>query len=479
MIPVTTSDGSKLFVSGPCIVLKTQTPAPTVAQQMQALRPLLKADTNANITATHMKNKKTNDQNNNSSSSNSTACFTINKKNSTGSNVENEPEPMRCKRRIDFSSLGLPRPQPAAMARRNERERNRVKQVNLGFETLRQHVPQGRKNKKLSKVDTLKEAVKYIKYLHQLLQEADEEIDPSLTAAISDTITMVSRSSFVTNASVTAVPGAVSKPETVATTHTPSPVTVSTNTAAISAADLMQLTTPTTMDASTTMDFACEPATGSDLVADSASVFRLDAEAGTDRRVDFGSVADMAEVAGFGNVPQMAGSDSMDMDSHSPSHLLELAPAQPNFLLHKPPAVRDSDHQQVILNTTTTTTTVLPILAPPPPSSAAPHPSPLTFMDFTGIPTASASPTPSPDCPAGDLNPPQGFAGLQSLRMEQGCRGSEGSCPVSPSESGSRASEGPEDCLGVSEGETWQDLSADIAEWLCSKIDIDDPDVFV
>jgi len=37
-------------------------------------------------------------------------------------------------------------------ARRNERERNRVRQVNLGFDRLRQHVPQGRRNKKLSKV---------------------------------------------------------------------------------------------------------------------------------------------------------------------------------------------------------------------------------------------------------------------------------------------------------------------------------------
>ncbi|NXT73400.1 ASCL1 protein, partial [Zapornia atra] len=39
------------------------------------------------------------------------------------------PELMRCKRRLNFSGFGysLPQQQPAAVARRNERERNRVK----------------------------------------------------------------------------------------------------------------------------------------------------------------------------------------------------------------------------------------------------------------------------------------------------------------------------------------------------------------
>ncbi|GFX98516.1 achaete-scute homolog 1 [Trichonephila clavipes] len=60
-----------------------------------------------------------------------------------------------------------------AVARRNERERNRVRQVNLGFATLRQHVPNGAKSKKMSKVETLRSAVQYIKQLQQLLN--DEE----------------------------------------------------------------------------------------------------------------------------------------------------------------------------------------------------------------------------------------------------------------------------------------------------------------
>jgi hypothetical protein len=86
------------------------------------------------------------------------------------------PELLRCKRRINFGGLGyaLPQTQPATVARRNERERNRVKMVNMGFATLRQHVPNGAKNKKMSKVETLRSAVEYIRELRQLLGESDE-----------------------------------------------------------------------------------------------------------------------------------------------------------------------------------------------------------------------------------------------------------------------------------------------------------------
>ncbi|GCB66106.1 achaete-scute homolog 1-like [Scyliorhinus torazame] len=85
------------------------------------------------------------------------------------------PELLRCKRRLSFTGLGysLPQQQPAAVARRNERERNRVKLVNLGFQTLRQHVPNGAANKKMSKVETLRSAVEYIRALQQLLDEHD------------------------------------------------------------------------------------------------------------------------------------------------------------------------------------------------------------------------------------------------------------------------------------------------------------------
>ncbi|KHJ84313.1 Helix-loop-helix DNA-binding domain protein [Oesophagostomum dentatum] len=53
--------------------------------------------------------------------------------------------------------------------RRNARERNRVHQVNHGFDLLRNRVPKAGINKKLSKADTLREAVRYIQYLQSLL----------------------------------------------------------------------------------------------------------------------------------------------------------------------------------------------------------------------------------------------------------------------------------------------------------------------
>ena len=78
--------------------------------------------------------------------------------------------------------------QPASVARRNARERNRVKQVNNGFATLRQHIPQSLAlalggntagtqggsragSKKLSKVETLRMAVEYIRNLQCLLDD--------------------------------------------------------------------------------------------------------------------------------------------------------------------------------------------------------------------------------------------------------------------------------------------------------------------
>ncbi|XP_066583503.1 uncharacterized protein [Prorops nasuta] len=74
-------------------------------------------------------------------------------------------------------------PPPVAVARRNARERNRVKQVNNGFATLRQHIPShiaagyGERGKKLSKVETLRMAVEYIRGLQRLLAEADADND--------------------------------------------------------------------------------------------------------------------------------------------------------------------------------------------------------------------------------------------------------------------------------------------------------------
>ncbi|XP_064369208.1 achaete-scute homolog 2 [Dromaius novaehollandiae] len=96
------------------------------------------------------------------------------------------PELLRCKRRLAFAALPAPGHGPgpgpgpgpggaaaAAVARRNERERNRVRLVNLGFAALRQHVPHGAASKKMSKVETLRSAVEYIRALQRLLAEHD------------------------------------------------------------------------------------------------------------------------------------------------------------------------------------------------------------------------------------------------------------------------------------------------------------------
>jgi len=79
-----------------------------------------------------------------------------------------------CRRRIAFHpTLGYPIPPavPPKVARRNARERNRVKQVNCGFEMLRSHIPSAAKFKKMSKVDTLRHAVEYIQNLQQMIDE--------------------------------------------------------------------------------------------------------------------------------------------------------------------------------------------------------------------------------------------------------------------------------------------------------------------
>ncbi|XP_028033279.1 achaete-scute complex protein T3-like [Bombyx mandarina] len=74
--------------------------------------------------------------------------------------------------------------QAASIARRNARERNRVKQVNDGFNALRKRLPAAvvaalsggarrGSGKKLSKVDTLRMVVEYIRYLQNMIDESD------------------------------------------------------------------------------------------------------------------------------------------------------------------------------------------------------------------------------------------------------------------------------------------------------------------
>uniref|UniRef100_H2M505 BHLH domain-containing protein n=1 Tax=Oryzias latipes TaxID=8090 RepID=H2M505_ORYLA len=63
--------------------------------------------------------------------------------------------------------------EPAFIQKRNERERQRVKCVNQGYAKLRDHLPGQSANKRLSKVETLRAAIRYIKYLQGLVELED------------------------------------------------------------------------------------------------------------------------------------------------------------------------------------------------------------------------------------------------------------------------------------------------------------------
>lgn len=60
--------------------------------------------------------------------------------------------------------------EPAFIRKRNERERHRVRCVNEGYARLREHLPQELEDKRLSKVETLRAAIHYIKHLQSLLE---------------------------------------------------------------------------------------------------------------------------------------------------------------------------------------------------------------------------------------------------------------------------------------------------------------------
>ncbi|GFR25889.1 hypothetical protein TNCT_361001 [Trichonephila clavata] len=68
-----------------------------------------------------------------------------------------------------------PAPATTAVSRRNARERKRVRLVNMGFSILRERVPPGAKNKKLSKVETLRAAIDYIGQLQRLLDMPEHQ----------------------------------------------------------------------------------------------------------------------------------------------------------------------------------------------------------------------------------------------------------------------------------------------------------------
>ena len=99
---------------------------------------------------------------------------------------------LRCRRKVDLTRMGY-KSHPTAVARRNERERNRVKHINGTFSTLRQHLPCGAKNKKMSKVETLRSAIRYINHLRQILDSQDEEDGKSEGDPISQSRVLIPR----------------------------------------------------------------------------------------------------------------------------------------------------------------------------------------------------------------------------------------------------------------------------------------------
>ena len=62
---------------------------------------------------------------------------------------------------------------PDSVNRRNLRERQRVTQLNLGYQRLKEKIPHS--SKKLSKAQTLRRATQYIKYLQQQLMNIDNQ----------------------------------------------------------------------------------------------------------------------------------------------------------------------------------------------------------------------------------------------------------------------------------------------------------------
>lgn len=91
---------------------------------------------------------------------------------------------MDVEKKYTYKSTGYNGAQATSIARRNARERNRVKQVNDGFNALRKKLPAAviaalsggsrrGSGKKLSKVDTLRMVVEYIRYMENLIEESD------------------------------------------------------------------------------------------------------------------------------------------------------------------------------------------------------------------------------------------------------------------------------------------------------------------
>uniref|UniRef100_A0A675B2Z5 Uncharacterized protein n=1 Tax=Anopheles darlingi TaxID=43151 RepID=A0A675B2Z5_ANODA len=141
-----------------------------------------------------------------------------------------------------YAYCGLPYATPqqsASVQRRNARERNRVKQVNNGFANLRQHIPStvvtaltnGTRgtNKKLSKVDTLRLAVEYIRSLKRMLDENAGETGLAVAIAATTGSTKQQKQQQQPTSSSTVTSSTASSATAAAAAPPPSTTTINSN----------------------------------------------------------------------------------------------------------------------------------------------------------------------------------------------------------------------------------------------------------
>ena len=81
--------------------------------------------------------------------------------------------------KVEKKKRGPRKRNPNSVLRRNARERDRIRNVNDAFDSLRSHVPNGDlvKGRKISKVETLKSAIEYIHALRDILGDRIQPVE--------------------------------------------------------------------------------------------------------------------------------------------------------------------------------------------------------------------------------------------------------------------------------------------------------------
>ena len=84
--------------------------------------------------------------------------------------MRTDPFSAECRIPLPNNYCDLPRIHVSNIRRRNERERERVRCVNDGYASLRRHLPLENRDKRISKVETLKMAARYIQHMRDILE---------------------------------------------------------------------------------------------------------------------------------------------------------------------------------------------------------------------------------------------------------------------------------------------------------------------